>query len=111
MIGPPMMAGLAELVRWRQVTPRELAQQAAAAIELVNPSLSAVIEIFADKVADPFDEGLDPDGIFAGVPFLMKDLGPTMKGRLQEMGSRLAIGNRPRPTPSSPARCALLVSI
>lgn len=88
--------GLAEMVRERQVTPNELAEQAAAAVELVNPALAAVIEIFDDKVADPFGEGLNPDGAFAGVPFLMKDLGPTMKGRLQEMGSLLARWNRAR---------------
>jgi amidase len=29
------------------------------------------------------------------VPFLMKDLGPTLKGRLQEMGSLFMRGNRP----------------
>jgi amidase len=41
------------------------------------------------------------------VPFLMKDLGPTMKGRLQEMGSLFMRGNRPgEPTASSPAACA-----
>ena len=33
-------------------------------------------------------------GRFAGLPFLMKDLGPTLKGRLQEMGSPLMRGNR-----------------
>src|SRR5690606_19282753 len=37
---------------------------------------------------------MNPEGFFAGAPFLMKDLGPTMKGRLQEMGSRLMRGNR-----------------
>ncbi|WP_289628468.1 amidase family protein, partial [Escherichia coli] len=34
-----------------------------------------------------------PQGAFAGVPYLMKDLGPTLKGRLQEMGSLLMRGN------------------
>jgi hypothetical protein len=35
-----------------------------------------------------------PMASFAGVPFLMKDLGPTMAGRLQEMGSLFMRGNR-----------------
>ncbi|MCM5570073.1 amidase [Burkholderiaceae bacterium FT117] len=85
---------LAERVRKRELTPAELAAQAAAAIELVNPATCAVVEVFDDVVADPLKDGMDPAGFFAGVPFLMKDLGPTMKGRLQEMGSRLMRGNR-----------------
>lgn len=85
---------LAERVRSRELTPAELAAQAAAAIERVNPQVSAVIEVFDDVVADPLADGMNPDGFFAGVPFLMKDLGPTLKGRLQEMGSRLMRGNR-----------------
>lgn len=84
---------LAERVRAGEVTRSELAAQAAAAIEMLNPALDAVVEIFADVIADPLKDGLDPDGIFAGVPYLMKDLGPTLKGRRQEMGSRLMQGN------------------
>ncbi len=85
---------LAGLVQDGDVTAAELAEQAAAAIARVNPSLSAVIETFADVVADPTRDGMDPGGAFAGVPYLMKDLGPTLRGRLQEMGSRLMQGHR-----------------
>jgi amidase len=86
--------GLATLVRQGQLTPAELAAQAAAGIARTNPALSAVVEVFEDVVADPSKDGLNPDGPLAGVPYLMKDLGPTLKGRLQEMGSRLMQGNR-----------------
>jgi amidase len=85
---------LAERVRARDITPHELAAQAAAGVTKINPTLSAVVEVFDDVVADPFKDGANPDGALAGVPFLMKDLGQTMKGRLQEMGSRLMRGNR-----------------
>ena len=85
---------LAGLVRAGQVTPAELAAQAAAGIARLNPALSAVVEVFADVVADPLRDGMDPAGAFAGVPYLMKDLGPTLRGRLQEMGSLLMRGNR-----------------
>lgn len=88
--------GLAALVRQGQVTPVELAAQAAAAVAKVNPALSAVVEVFDDVVADPLKDGLNPDGAFAGVPWLMKDLGPTVRGRLQEMGSVLMRGHRPQ---------------
>jgi amidase len=87
--------GLAERVRSGELTPAELARQAAAGIAKTNPSLSAVVEVFEDVVADPLSDGLDPTGPFAGMPFLMKDLGPTLKGRLQEQGSLFMRGNRP----------------
>ncbi|TXL72689.1 amidase [Vineibacter terrae] len=86
--------GLAERVRQGEVTPAELAAQASAAIAATNPALSAVVEVFDDVVADPLKDGMNPRGTFAGVPYLMKDLGPTLKGRLQEMGSLLMRGNR-----------------
>ena len=85
---------LAALVRKGALTPAELAAQAAAGIARTNPTLSAVVEVFEDVVADPSKDGLNPEGPLAGVPYLMKDLGPTLKGRLQEMGSRLMQGNR-----------------
>jgi amidase len=86
--------GLAALLRTGEVSPREIAAQAAAAIARTNPALEAVIEVFADAVADPAANNTDLDGPFAGVPYLMKDLGPTLAGRLQEMGSLLMRGNR-----------------
>src|SRR5205085_47170 len=81
-------------VRAGELTPAELAAQAAAGIARTNPALTGVVEVFEDVVADPLRDGMSPDGVFAGVPYLMKDLGPTLKGRLQEMGSRLMRGNR-----------------
>ncbi len=85
--------GLADLVRKKQVTPRELAEQVKAGIAKVNPTINAVVEVFDDVVADPLKDGMNADGPFAGIPYLMKDLGPTLKGRKQEMGARLMQGN------------------
>ncbi len=85
---------LAGRVRNGDVTPAELAAQAAAGIAKVNPAVNAVVEVFEDVVADPLKDGMNPAGTFAGVPYLMKDIGPTLKGRLQEMGSLLMRGNR-----------------
>lgn len=86
---------LADLIRRGELTAAELAAQAAAGIAKVNPLLSAVVEVFDDAVADPHQAGARADGFFAGVPFLVKDLGPTLQGRLQEMGSLFMRGNRP----------------
>src|SRR5258708_5363492 len=85
---------LAARVRKGELTAKELARQAAAAVAKVNPTLSGVVELFEDVIADPAKDGANLAGPFAGLPFLMKDLGPTMKGRLQEMGSLLMRGNR-----------------
>jgi len=82
-------------VRGGELTAAELATQSAAAVERLNPTLGAVIELFDDAVANPGEAGACANGFFAGVPFLMKDLGPTMRGRLQEMGSLLMQGHRP----------------
>ena len=73
---------LAARVRNGELTAAELAAQAAAGIAKVNPALSGVVEVFEDAIADPAGNGANPKGPFAGLPFLMKDLGPTMKGRL-----------------------------
>ncbi|WP_260607929.1 amidase [Klebsiella sp. 2680] len=86
---------MAELIKKGDVTPTALAQQAVQATALVNPHLSAVVELFDDVIADPQRDGTRLDGPFAGVPFLIKDLGPGVKGRLQEQGSKFMRGNRP----------------
>lgn len=86
---------LADRVRKGDLTPAELAAQAAAGIARTNSALDAVVEVFDDVVADPLKDGMNANGAFAGVPYLMKDLGPTLKGRLQEFGSMIMQGNRP----------------
>ena len=64
----------AELVRLRQVSPRELVDAAIARIERVNPQLNAVIIPLFDKARRQAAAGDLPDGPFRGVPFLLKDL-------------------------------------
>ena len=83
--------GLARLVERREVSPRELAETALEAIEAVNPKLHAVIEIYADRTAGLDAKSLGP-GPFRGVPFLIKDVGPHLKGRKTEFCSRLCQG-------------------
>ncbi|MBY6005238.1 amidase [Salipiger bermudensis] len=86
---------LAERLRRKELSASEIAAQAAEGIAGVNGAVCGVIEIFDDAVADPVANGAAPDGPFAGLPFLLKDLGPTMAGRLQEQGSLFMQGNRP----------------
>ncbi len=84
--------GLANLVRRRAVSPKELGLLALEAVEKVNPKINAVIETYRDRI-EGLDEHTIPPGPFAGVPFLMKDIGAGEAGRLQESGSRLMKGH------------------
>lgn len=65
---------LAELVERKQVTPAELLTLARQRADAVNPHLNAIVRRL-DTVADA--RAADPSlkGPFAGVPFLLKDLG------------------------------------
>ena len=83
--------GLAELVRKRDITPKELAATAALAIEAVNPQVNAVVETYDDRIGGLDEAGLG-DGPFRGVPFLIKDVGGHERGRKIENGSRLCQG-------------------
>jgi amidase len=84
--------GLTELVRTRQVSALELGELLLAAVDQVNPQINAVIETYPERVR-ALDPHAAPDGTFAGVPFLLKDIGSGEAGRPQEMGSRLARGH------------------
>ncbi len=86
--------GMAERVRSGQLSAAELARQAQQAVARINPRIHAVVELFEDAIADPATDGTRLDGPFAGVPFFMKDLGITVKGRLQEQGSTFMQGVR-----------------
>jgi amidase len=79
---------LADLVARKQVSPRELAQTAAAAIAAVDPQLGAVVETYPDRI-DELDESTLGTGPFRGVPFLIKDVFGHAVGRRIEFGSRL----------------------
>src|SRR5262245_24597010 len=50
--------GLADLVTRKEVSPKELAQTAARAIEAVNPAVNAVVETYADRIANPDERTL-----------------------------------------------------
>src|SRR5215212_11444403 len=65
---------LAELVRKREMTPKELAYSFVEAVEKINPGINAVIEVYLDRVEVLDDHALLTSQL-AGVPFLMKDIG------------------------------------
>jgi amidase len=87
---------LGELVRRREVSPGELVALSLEAVEVVNPALGAVIETHEDRAEVNGDagRGRGGQGPFAGVPFMLKDIGCAEAGRLCEAGSRLLRGWR-----------------
>jgi amidase len=80
---------LADLVRAKDVSPKELCAQAAAAVARVDPQIEAVLGLYDNVVADPDKDGPSRDGRLYGVPMLLKDLGSGLAGRKQEAGSKL----------------------
>lgn len=82
--------GLADLVRRREVTAKEVASAALEVIASVDPVVNAVVEVFEDRVATP--DVSEEGGAFVGVPLLLKDSGASEPGRKQEFGTRLAEG-------------------
>src|ERR1700722_633801 len=65
--------GLADLVRKKQVSARELLDEAITRTAKVDPQINAVVVKHYDYAQRQIDSGL-PDGAFTGVPFLLKDL-------------------------------------
>src|SRR6202012_1252045 len=65
--------GLAELVRKKQVSARELLDEAIARTAKVDPEINAVVVKHYDYAERQIDRGL-PAGPFTGLPFLLKDL-------------------------------------
>lgn len=84
--------GLARLVREGEVTARELLDVARARAAEVNPKINAIVRRM-DTEADERAAG-PLDGPFAGVPFLLKDLGQEYAGIPSSYGCR-ALANVP----------------
>jgi amidase len=83
--------GLAELVAKKQVSPKELAETAAAAVNKIDSKVKSVVELYADRI-EKLDERSLGSGPFRGVPFLIKDMFGHEQGRKIEFGSRLCEG-------------------
>src|SRR5436309_5117434 len=79
--------GLAELVRNKQVTPRELLDEAIDRTAKVDPQINAVVVKHYDFANQQIESGL-PNGPFSGVPFVLKDL-DILKGTRTTCGASL----------------------
>jgi Asp-tRNA(Asn)/Glu-tRNA(Gln) amidotransferase A subunit family amidase len=79
--------GLADLVRRREVSAKELLDAAIARVEALNPKLNAVVTRMYDAARGAVSAGL-PEGPFTGVPYLLKDIGVLYTGAVTTAGSR-----------------------
>src|SRR5213594_1619579 len=92
-------SGLAELVRRRQVSPRELLEAAIERVESRNGAVNAVTMRLDDYGRRAIAAGV-PDGPFTGVPFLMKDLTASIAGVPMTRSSRF-FADAPAPAADS----------
>ena len=83
--------GLAELIRKKEVTVKEVLNLSLEGVHKINPKINALIETYDDRI-EKAEKLLRPEAPFCGLPFFLKDLGATESGKHQEMGSRLAKG-------------------
>ncbi|GGZ15810.1 hypothetical protein GCM10011614_33350 [Novosphingobium colocasiae] len=90
--------GLGELVRTGEISAREAADAGLRAIAAVNPDLNAVIEVYDQAPLTAIKP--DSHAPFAGVPFLLKDIGSHDAGATFELGSRIARGLKAPPVAS-----------
>ncbi|MBL0172901.1 MAG: amidase [Gemmatimonadaceae bacterium] len=79
--------GLAELVRARQVSPADVLNAALARIAARNPALNAVVRTLETEARDSLAR-IPADGLFAGVPMVIKDLQATIAGVPTSHGTR-----------------------
>ena len=78
--------GLAQLVRNKEVSPQALLEEAITRAERLNPQINAIINPLYDHAKKA--QNTLPQGIFSGVPFLLKDLLADVKGVPTSNGSR-----------------------
>lgn len=91
--------GLADLVRRKEVRPEELLDAAIERVEARNAAVNAVTMKLYDYGRKMISDGL-PDGLFRGVPYLMKDLTSPIEGVRMTRGSKFFADTPPSPADS-----------
>ncbi len=79
---------LAQLIKKKEVRPEDLLQIAISRAEEVNPKINAVVTKLYDLGKEQLKH-IKPDAALAGVPYLIKDLGPQLRGTRYTCGSRI----------------------
>jgi len=76
----------ADLIRKKEISPRELVEATIERIEQVNPQINAVVTKMYEHALDLANSKI-PQGPFCGVPFLLKDLQAAYEGVRMTSGS------------------------
>lgn len=79
------------LIKQNKVSPLELTEAAIKRIELLNPSINAVVHTMFGEAKRYAKSNEIPNGPFRGVPYLIKDLSD-LEGQPLEFGSKLFKG-------------------
>ncbi|TCD45721.1 amidase [Streptococcus sp. X16XC17] len=85
---------MAEAIRDKQVSPRELVEDAIEKIEAENPRLDALVSKRYEEALWCAESGNFAGKSFGGVPILIKDLGQTQASQPSTFGSRLFAKNK-----------------
>lgn len=85
--------GLAELIKKKKVSPKELVEAAYDRIGEVNPQLNAVVRTRKEKVLKEISDLQIGEQPFAGVPLLLKDISQAVEGEPLTSGSKLFLDN------------------
>ncbi|MDP4085502.1 MAG: amidase [Bacillota bacterium] len=80
---------LANLIKMKEVSPKELVNLAFDRLDEVNPSLNAVVRTRKEKVMKEIEQLRICEQPFAGVPIVLKDISQAVEGELLTSGSRL----------------------
>lgn len=83
--------GIAELIRNKEISTKEVCQEAIARVEKLNPKLNTVITKMTDLVESQLNDS-SSDSPFYGVPFLLKDAHHAFKGTAMSQGSNAMKG-------------------
>ncbi len=86
--------GLAQLVQSGELTAVELLEVAIARAEVINPTINAIIHPLYERAREKAEVSAETaKSPFAGVPFLIKDLGLALQGTPLRIGSRSTAGD------------------
>ncbi|GAB3043326.1 amidase [Virgibacillus ainsalahensis] len=84
---------LAELIKMKEISPKELLELSFEQLEKVNPSLNSVIHLRKEKALKEAGSFVGDERPFAGVPILLKNISQSLQEELMTSGSRLLKSN------------------
>lgn len=87
---------LANLVKKKEVSPKELVDAAFERLDEVNPDLNAVVRTRKERVMEEIEQLNLNEQAFAGVPIVLKDISQAIEGEPLTSGSKLFIDNMAR---------------